>query len=78
MTKTIKARFIEGKIEPLESLNLKEGDEFVITIDEERTAFASEEALARAAGAWKETLDFDAYLKDLFAARHEPGRGVSL
>ena len=78
MARRIKARFTRGKIEPLEDLDLKEGDELTITIGERVKASTAKEALTRAAGAWKGTLDFDAYLQDLYAARREPGRGVSL
>ena len=78
MARKIRARFTKGKIEPLEDLDLKEGDELTITIGERAKASTAKEALARAAGAWKGTLDFDAYLKDLYAVRREPGRGVSL
>lgn len=78
MAREIRARFSQGKIEPLEELNLKEGEEIVISIQEESKAEAAKGAFVSAAGAWKGTLDFDAYLKDLYASRRQPSRDVSL
>jgi predicted DNA-binding antitoxin AbrB/MazE fold protein len=78
MVREFRARFSRGKIEPLEKVDLREGEEFTITIKEENKAGAAKEALARTAGAWKGTLDFDSYLKDLYTSRHQPSRDVSL
>jgi predicted DNA-binding antitoxin AbrB/MazE fold protein len=78
IAREFRARFSKGKIEPLEKVDLREGEEFTITIKEESKAGTAKEALARAAGAWKGTLDFDAYLKDLYASRHQPSRDISL
>jgi predicted DNA-binding antitoxin AbrB/MazE fold protein len=78
MAREIKARFIKGKIEPLEKLDLREGEEITITIKEETKGVAAKEALARTASAWKDTIDFDAYLKDLYASRRQPSRDVTL
>jgi predicted DNA-binding antitoxin AbrB/MazE fold protein len=78
MAREFRARFTKGKIEPLEKVDLREGEEFTISIKEESFPNAAMEGLARAAGAWKGTLDFDAYLKDLYASRRQPSRDVSL
>lgn len=78
MAREIKARFRNGIIEALEKVDLREGEEITITIKEESSATADREALARVAGAWKDTLDFDAYLKDLYASRSQSSRDVSL
>lgn len=78
MAREFRARFTKGKIEPLEKVDLREGEEFTVTVKGESKAGTAREALARAAGAWKGTLDFDAYLKDLYASRRQPSRDVSL
>lgn len=78
MARTIKAKFINGKIEPLEAVDLQEGEEVLVTLDRERKSTSKKGALARTAGAWKGTIDFDTYLKDLYAARREPGPGTIL
>ncbi len=75
MAKEIRARFSKGKIEPLEEVDLKEGEEVIITIREEAPATG---AFERAAGGWKGTLDFDAYLKDLYASRRKQSPEVTL
>ncbi|HLF04597.1 MAG TPA: antitoxin family protein [Dehalococcoidia bacterium] len=78
MAREIRARFSKGLIEPLERVDLTEGEEITITIREKGSTITSKEALANAAGAWKGTLDFEAYLKDLYASRRRPSRDVSL
>ena len=78
MVRKFKGKFSKGKIEPLEPLNLREGQEVTITLGEEEGPLAAGDVLARSAGAWKGTLDFDKYLKDLYSARHDPGQGVDL
>ncbi len=75
MAKEIRARFSKGKIEPLEEVDLKEGEEVIITIREETPATG---AFERAAGGWKGTLDFDAYLKDLYVRRRKQSPEVTL
>jgi predicted DNA-binding antitoxin AbrB/MazE fold protein len=65
-------------IEPLEKDDFNEGEEITITIEEKGKASAAKEALVRVAGAWKGTLDFEAYLKDLYTSRSQPSRDVSL
>jgi predicted DNA-binding antitoxin AbrB/MazE fold protein len=78
MAREFRARFSKGRIEPLEKVDLREGEEFTVAIKEEGGAGAAKEVFVRAAGAWKGTLDFDAYLKDLYASRRQPSRDISL
>ena len=79
MAKEIRARFSNGKIEPLESIDLKEGDELVISVKEAHPdREARRKAFHEAAGAWKGTLDFDAYLKDIKASRKRRAPEVTL
>ena len=75
MARQIKGRFSNGKIEPLEKTDLKEGDEVIITLPREMPATG---AFERAAGGWKGTLDFDGYLKDLYASRRRQSPEVTL
>jgi predicted DNA-binding antitoxin AbrB/MazE fold protein len=77
VVRTIRAKFTNGKIEPLENVDLEEGEEVLVTLELEGTA-TSRKALVRTAGAWKGSIDFDAYLKDLYAARREPSPGTTL
>lgn len=67
MARTIKARFAKGVIEPLEDIGIKEGDEITITILE-----APEKELDpvdATFGAWKDTVDCDELIKNIYADR---------
>ncbi len=75
MAREIRGRFSKGKIEPLEKIDLKEGEEVTITLPEEKPATG---AFERAAGGWKDTLDFDAYLTDLYASRRRQSPQITL
>jgi predicted DNA-binding antitoxin AbrB/MazE fold protein len=73
MTKEIRARFTGGVIEPLEKVDLQEGEEIIITIKNEggKTPFE------RAAGGWKDLVDTTALLRDLHESRKIIGPEVS-
>ena len=64
MVRTIRAQFVNWKIEPLENVELEEGEEVIVTLELEGKA-TSKKVLVRTAGAWKGSIDFDEYLKDL-------------
>lgn len=68
LAKTIRARFHDGKFEPLEAVDLPEGREVTLTIVEAPSTpdFA---AFSRAAGAWKGTLDAEGLIRDIYADR---------
>ena len=66
MARKIRGRFSKGKIEPLEEVDLKEGEEVIITIGEERRATG---AFERAAGGWTGLVDTDALLRDFKESR---------
>jgi predicted DNA-binding antitoxin AbrB/MazE fold protein len=65
MAKTIKAKFKEGIIEPLEKLEIEEGKEILVTIEE----VSKEDAFEKAAGSWKDLVDTDELLKDIYESR---------
>jgi len=48
----------------LENVELEEGEEVIVTLELEGKA-TSKKVLVRTAGAWKGSIDFDEYLKDL-------------
>lgn len=68
MASEFRARFLKGRIEPLENADLREGEEFTITIKEEKVAEGSFE---RAAGGWKNLLDTDVLLQDFKESRNQ-------
>ena len=65
MEKTIKVKFKKGIIEPLEKLELEEGKEFLITIKE----LPLKDGFKKAAGGWKETIDCEKLIEDIYKDR---------
>lgn len=69
MSKTIKARYAHGVLEPLEPLELEEGKELVVTIEEPPSA---EDRFEQAAGSWAGLIDAEEFLRDIYLARSLP------
>lgn len=78
MVREIRVRFLNGKLEPLEKLDLDEGEEITIIIPERNNTAKAKEYLAKAAGAWKGMLDHDQFLHDLYESRRQPSRDIRL
>lgn len=79
MAREVKAKYLHGKLEPMEDLDLKDGDE--VTISVKRPAKNTEEvraALKETAGGWVGLIDFDVYLKDLYESRRSSAEPVDL
>lgn len=71
MYRTIKAKFTNGALVPLEELQLSEGQEVRISLDD-KPFLTTEEKLERlksAAGAWKGKVDVEALKKEIYEAR---------
>jgi len=68
MTGTIRARIKGGVIEPLDHVDLPEGQEIVVTILTAPSA-SDREAFQRSAGQWKGTLDADALIRHIYDDR---------
>ena len=76
MGSTIRARFSGGNLKPLETIDLKEGDEVTITIVSLRSSPAPD-WLERTAGGWGDLVDAEQLKRDisesrLIGARTEP------
>ena len=65
MADIIRARVRSGRLELLDTINLLEGTEVTVTI-ETTASDADREAFRRAAGGWKETVDADALIKNIY------------
>ena len=65
MEKTIRARFSNGVIKPLEVLNLEEGKELLITVKD----LTPEDRFEKAMGSWKDTIDCEQLIKDIYESR---------
>ena len=69
--KTLKAKYSHGLIEPLEKLDLPEGIELIITIEEDLKAISKDkylEGLRRTSGAWSD-IDAEQLLDDIYKSR---------
>ncbi len=67
MLKTIKARYRNGVIEPLEKIDIAEGEEITITLLEPITNGAS--GIEKSFGGWKGLIDAEQFLKDVYESR---------
>ena len=72
MSNPIRARVKGGVIEPLEQIDLPEGQEVMVTI----LAPTDHRAFQRSAGQWKGTLDSEALIRNIYADRLVPTRPV--
>ncbi len=71
MLKTIKARYRNGLIEPLEEIDLADGTEITITVDISPASSSAEERRARflsSAGSWKDIVD-EKFLDEIYRQR---------
>ncbi len=69
VSKTIKARFRNGVIEPLEKLELKEGKELTLTIVELPEIKDEKEACRKSRGGWKELIDCEELKRNIYRDR---------
>jgi len=67
LQKTIKARYRNGVIEPLEKINIEDGSEITIMVSELNIAGA--EGIKKSFGGWKGLIDADQFLKDIYESR---------
>jgi predicted DNA-binding antitoxin AbrB/MazE fold protein len=68
MTETIRAVFKGGKFEPLDEVILTEGTEVTLAVVKAPTEKDSA-AFREAAGAWKDLVDCDQLIADVYASR---------
>ncbi len=76
MTKKVKAIFTNGVLTPLEPIDLKEGDEVTLSI-EEKSQLSDEERFRRfkaAAGGWEGLHDPDEFKRMIYQARIDGSR----
>ena len=68
MAGAYRARVRSGRLELLEKLNLPEGTEVTVTI-EKVVPDADREAFRRAAGGWKDTVDAETLITNIYDSR---------
>ena len=69
MAREIRAKFSKGVIEPLEKVDLEEGEELTIIISERAKGKGMVETLRATAGAWKGTHDPEELKRNIYADR---------
>lgn len=70
MEKTIKGKFSNGKIEPLEEVDLVEGEEVSIVIKETSDVRnKSDNSLRAAAGSWKGKINAERLIRNIYRDR---------
>ncbi len=69
MIKEIRARYSNGVIEPLEEVQLEEGQEIIISIKEVLSPDEALKAFRRALGAWKGTHDPEELKRKIYEDR---------
>ena len=69
MVREIKGRFSGGIVLPLEELDLEEGEEVVIAVNDEPSLERRRKALRASAGAWKGLHDPDELIRNIYASR---------
>lgn len=66
---TVRARFANGVLEPLEALDLDEGHEVTVSIDDRASPKRPPRGMRAAAGAWKGAHDPERLKRQIYAAR---------
>ena len=66
---TVRAKYENGVLTPLEPLELEEGTEVMLSIEDDRSPESGLRALQAAAGAWKGTHDPDELLRNIYSDR---------
>lgn len=77
---TITARFIQGKLEPVEPLSLEEGQRVqitVVTVPQANVASAKA-GFQETEGGWTSLLDCEAFEQAVYERRHRPRQPTSL
>jgi predicted DNA-binding antitoxin AbrB/MazE fold protein len=70
---TIKARYSKGKIEPLEKVDIAEGEELLVTLVKVPSV-SKEDRFEKSAGGWKGTIDAEKLIEDIYSSRRAPTR----
>ena len=69
MAKEFRARFSHGVLEPLDAVDLKEGEEVKVIIAERSQGKGMLEALRASAGGWKGLIDAEELKRNIYADR---------
>ena len=72
MLRTIRAKFKDGVLVPLEPVAFEEGDEILISFDDAHNLSPEErqKISMAAAGGWVGSVDADKLIRDIYTSRH--------
>ena len=66
---TIRARFKNGVIELLENVELKDGEEIILTILRRSATKDTQDAFKKSRGGWKDLIDCEKLKRDIYESR---------
>ena len=69
VTRHVRARYSKGVLEPLEAIDLEEGAEVSLSIEEEPSRERKLEAFRRSAGGWKGNSDPEELIRMIYESR---------
>jgi len=58
-TRSVRARYRNGVLEPLEAVDLSEDQEVLLTLDDEQQAPSDQDSLSKSAGVWADMFEDD-------------------
>lgn len=77
MDTTLKAKFSDGVLKPLECLNLHEGEEVTVTVHSAPTT-SDDDWVEKTAGGWVGLVDGEKLKRDIYASRLVSSRPIQL
>ena len=69
MIQKLKATYTDGVFKPTERVDLDDGAEVVISVSDGRDSESDFKGLASTAGGWKDTIDCEQLLRDIYDSR---------
>ena len=69
MIQNLKATYADGVFKPAERVDLDEGAQVIISVSDENDDASDINGLASSAGGWKDTIDCDQLLRDIYDSR---------
>ena len=68
--RSVRARYRNGVLEPLDALDLAEDQEVLLTLDDQRWPASDKEGLSKSAGVWAGQFDdYKQLIRDIYQAR---------
>ena len=69
MIQKLKATYSDGVFKPTGRVDLDDGAEVIISVSDENDSASDFKGLASSAGGWKDTVDCDQLLRDIYDSR---------